>query len=100
MTSAIVSPRPEPLSLVGDLTPARFARELRARKKHVPYLRGLLARVLAEDRPYLTALLCRAVLATTQVPRFQHFLEEAETRLVAEGRRLPAQAAPASAVAG
>ena len=81
----------------GGLTPARFARALRARRRHVPYLRALLARVLAEDRPYMTALLCRAVLATTPVPRFHHFLEEAEARLKAEGRSLPAREASTGA---
>jgi len=65
----------------GVLTPGRLARVLRARRDHLPYLRSLLARVLAEDRPQLTARLCRAVLASKQVPSFRHHLEVAERRL-------------------
>ena len=63
------------------LSPARFAKMMQARKKHVPYLRALLARVLAEDRPRLTRQLCRAVLAEQPIPRFKHHLEAAERRL-------------------
>ncbi len=77
----------------GELTPATFARKLKARKRHVPYLRALLARVLAEDRPKLTRQLCRAVLAEQPIPRFKHHLEAAE-RLLANGgeaRRPPAR---------
>ncbi|MGI9388940.1 MAG: phosphoadenosine phosphosulfate reductase [Boseongicola sp.] len=74
-----------------DLTPVRLARKLRARRKHIPYLRALLARVMREDRPYLTALLCRAILADRQIPRFRAYLEKAEAQLIAEGRALPGQ---------
>lgn len=65
----------------GTLSPVALARKMRARRKHMPYLRALLARVIAEDRPYLTALLCRAVLADRPIPRFRHHLEAAEARL-------------------
>lgn len=65
----------------GDLSSARLANLLRRRKRHVPYLRALLARVLAEERPALTAMLCRAVLATQSIPRFAHHLEIAEAQL-------------------
>lgn len=68
----------------GTLTPARLASILRLRKRHVPYLRALLARVLSEDRPALTAMLCRAVLSDRPIPRFKHHLELAERRLAAE----------------
>lgn len=67
----------------GTLTPAKLAKVLRLRKRHVPYLRALLARVLAEDRPALTAALCRAVLKDRPIPRFKHHLEKAERRLAA-----------------
>lgn len=66
------------------LTKAGLARLLRARRRHVPYLRSLLARVMAEDRPELTVRLCRAVLADQPLPRFRQQLELAEKRL---GRR-------------
>ena len=67
----------------GSLSPVALARKMRARRKHMPYLRALLARVIAEDRPFLTALLCRAVLADRPIPRFRHHLEAAEARLAA-----------------
>ena len=67
----------------GTLSPVALARKMRARRKHMPYLRALLARVIAEDRPFLTALLCRAVLADRPIPRFRHHLEAAEARLAA-----------------
>lgn len=76
----------------GILDPVRLAQALRARRRHIPYLRSLLARVMADDRDFLTALLCRAVVRDRPIPRFQHFLEEAEARLAAGGRRLPAPA--------
>lgn len=63
------------------LTPARLASVLQLRKRHVPYLRALLARVLAQDRPALTAMLCRAVLRDRPIPRFKHHLEVAERQL-------------------
>ncbi len=68
----------------GKLTPGRFAKLMQARKRHVPYLRALLARVLAEDRPALTRQLCRAVLAEQSIPRFKHHLEAAERRLAGD----------------
>lgn len=73
----------------GSLTKARLARILRSRKRHVPYLRALLARVLAEDRPALTAKLCRAVLRHQSIPRFKHHLEAAERRLAGGDARDP-----------
>ncbi len=68
-------------AVAGDLDANRFAQIMSARKRHVPYLRALLARVLAEDRPALTRQLCRAVLANQPIPRFKHHLEAAERRL-------------------
>ena len=65
----------------GILTKSRMAWLLRARRRHVPYLRALLARVLGEDRPALTAMLCRAVLAEQPLPRFKQQLEIAQRQL-------------------
>ncbi len=73
------------------LTPVALARKLRARRRHIPYLRALLARVMREDRPYLTALLCRAIIADRPIPRFRTYFEKAEAQLKAEGRPLPGQ---------
>ncbi|MDJ0637765.1 MAG: phosphoadenosine phosphosulfate reductase [Paracoccaceae bacterium] len=68
-------------ALRGELNQSRLAHLMRARKRHVPYLRALLSRVLAEDRPRLTMMLCRAVLAEQPLPRFRHHLEQAEIKL-------------------
>lgn len=65
----------------GRLDLARLGRIMRSRRRHVPYLRALLSRVMAEDRPRLTVMLCRAVLAKQPLPRFRHQLEQAEQRL-------------------
>jgi hypothetical protein len=71
----------------GDLSAERLGNLMRRRKRHVPYLRALLARVLAEERPALTAKLCRAVLASQSIPRFAHHLEIAEAQLSNAGKR-------------
>jgi hypothetical protein len=73
----------------GTLTRMTFLRALRERRTHLPYLRALLSRVQAEGRPYLTVLLCRAVLKVHRTPRFRHFLEEAAHELQVQGRRVP-----------
>ena len=63
------------------LSAASAAAIMRARRRHVPYLRALLSRVLSEERPQLTVWLCRAVLADQPLPRFRHHLERAEIQL-------------------
>ncbi|MEL6645242.1 MAG: phosphoadenosine phosphosulfate reductase [Pseudomonadota bacterium] len=73
----------------GTLTAGVFYQALRQRRDHLPYLRGLLNRVHIEDRDYLVALLCRAVLRQHSAPRFRHHLELSEHRLAIEGRQLP-----------
>lgn len=72
----------------GEMTTGRLAELLRHRRRHVPYLRALLARVLAEDRPELTVRLCKAVLKTTPIPRFRHHLESAQRRLTPDSEGL------------
>lgn len=73
----------------GALTTLDFYRALRHRRDHLPYLRNLLNRVHIEDRDWLVALLCRAVLRSHDAPRFRHHLELSEHRLSVEGRELP-----------
>ncbi len=73
----------------GSLTAKTLIRALRARREHLPYLRALLARVHIEDRPWLTVLLCRAVLRTHKTPRFRHFLEQAAHQLQQQGKPVP-----------
>lgn len=73
----------------GQLDALAIHKALRNRRDHLPYLRALLARVHVEDRPWLTVLLCRAVLRTHRTPRFRHFLEQAAHQLQAQGRSVP-----------
>ncbi|MXQ07701.1 phosphoadenosine phosphosulfate reductase [Alphaproteobacteria bacterium GH1-50] len=76
-------------AVAGALDPAAVGRIFKARHRHVPYLRAVLARTLGDDRPYLTALLCRAVLDWQPIPRFRHHLGIAEHRLAERGGTLP-----------
>lgn len=69
------------LAVGGDMTAASVAKTLRARRRHIPYLRALLSRVLSEDRPKLTLWLCRNVMADRPLPRFRDHLERAEIQL-------------------
>lgn len=73
----------------GTLTPHEIYLACRKRRDHLPYLRNLLNRVHVDDRVWLTALLCRAVLSRHHAPRFRHHLELSEKKLLAQGRRLP-----------
>ncbi|MDU8913337.1 phosphoadenosine phosphosulfate reductase [Aestuariicoccus sp. MJ-SS9] len=60
----------------GSLDTAGFARMLRARRGHAPYLRKLLARLEAEGRPLLAEWLCRNVVGRMNAPRFRRKLEQ------------------------
>jgi hypothetical protein len=71
----------------GTLTPGLFRRLFRKRRRYGPYLRALLARAEAEDRPGLAALLARNVTARLHSPRFRQRLDE----LTARGITLPPQ---------
>lgn len=73
----------------GRLDAAEFARLYRKRRRHLSYLRNVLAMLEEADRPLLAAIWCRAVLRDFDRSRFRNALEEAEARLAAEGRRLP-----------
>lgn len=77
----------------GDLTAASLAKLMRIRRRHVPYLRALLSRVQDEDRPELTAQLCRAVLSDQPLPRFQKALDQAEA-LIAKRQPAPTAEEP------
>jgi hypothetical protein len=54
----------------GNLTRASFARLMRARRDHLPYLGGLLSRLESQDRDDLADRLCRAVSRRIDAPRF------------------------------
>ncbi|MGR3270706.1 phosphoadenosine phosphosulfate reductase [Thalassococcus profundi] len=59
----------------GTLDTARFAAMMRVRRQYAPYLRKLLARLEAHDRPGLAEMLCRNVTSRMHAPRFQRKLE-------------------------
>lgn len=63
----------------GTLDTLSFARLMRARRSYPPYLRGLLAAIDRQDRPWLAATLCRNVLARLDsAPRFARRLKQLE----------------------
>ena len=67
---------PSLLNAVADdiLDAGLFARMLRARRDHTPYLRKLLARLDAEGREHLARLLCQNVISRMHAPRFRRRL--------------------------
>ncbi|WP_299782989.1 phosphoadenosine phosphosulfate reductase [uncultured Roseobacter sp.] len=60
----------------GDLTPGRFAKLMRARRDHLPYLRRLLAKLDQQGRHTLVHALCRNVAERLQAPRFIKRLQQ------------------------
>lgn len=82
------------LSLAAEekLTTLSFAKLLRARRDHRPYLKTLLAILDADNRDALILHLCRFVNARMPAPRFvrKQKLIEAEMQLRAEANRLDA----------
>ena len=83
----------EPLviaAMENRLTTMDFHRLFRERRHYLPYLRQLLTAVEEEERPLLTGIMCRSVLARMNTPRFRRQLSHAEHELADEGRTLPA----------
>ena len=81
----------------GTLTSDLAYHTLRRRREHGPYLKHLLNRVHIEEREYLAAMLCRAVLERRESPRFRHHYKEATKRLADTGRMLPPMRKPKKA---
>ncbi|MFZ5752108.1 MAG: phosphoadenosine phosphosulfate reductase [Pseudomonadota bacterium] len=73
----------------GAFDPALFRTFYRARRNHPPYLRNLMGRLDAEDRPGLNLLLCRNVSNRLRIARFTQRIPELEEQLRAAGRRIP-----------
>lgn len=73
----------------GTINDADFYHAFRERRDYLPYLRRFLSAVDEEQRPYLTALLCRSVLSRMNTPRFRRELTRAQNLLTTEGRELP-----------
>jgi len=63
-------------AMEGSLSPKMFAKIWRTRREYMPYLRGLLAYLEKEDRPLLTAWLCRQVTKDHDRPLFASKLAE------------------------
>lgn len=79
------------LSLAGadKLTPLRFWQLYRARRNNMTYLRRMVGRLEEQDRPYLTALLCRNVAERLRAPRFRRRFKTLEKRAAAGEFAMP-----------
>ena len=60
----------------GRLSQARFAKLMRARREHLPYLRRLLIKLDQAERPQLVEALCRNVTDRHKAPRFARRLQQ------------------------
>lgn len=79
-------------AMAGTLARHDFHRALHERRNYLPYLRKLLGAVERQDRPYLSALVCRAALERFNAPRFQRQMKIALARMEQQGMVLPAPA--------
>jgi hypothetical protein len=68
----------------GNLTPQTFATMYRERRDYTPYLQRLLARLDADDRPYLSTLLCENVSQRIKARRFSERLSRLRSQPVPE----------------
>lgn len=68
-------------AIEGSLTRADFYRLLRARRDSPRYWREMLGKLSPQERPRLTAMLCRAYLARWRGPKFRAALRAAEAEL-------------------
>lgn len=69
----------------GQLTALAFHRLYRARRNHMPYIRALTGRLLAEGQTWRAALLCRYAAREKSAPRFRKHLVKLEAQLAEEG---------------
>jgi hypothetical protein len=76
-------------AMSGTLIESAFHTALRQRRSHLPYLRHLLSAVEQENRPFLSAIMCRSVLPRINTPRFRRHLTRALLQLGELGRPLP-----------
>lgn len=74
----------------GTLDTLSFARLMRVRRDSPPYLRGLLAAVDRQDRPWLATLICRNVLKRLEkAPRFARRLAQLKREAADGNIRIP-----------
>ena len=71
------------------LTEDAFAALYRARREHPAYLRNLMTRLDADDRPYLNALLCRSVTARMNARKLHRRLAALKAEAKAGAFRFP-----------
>jgi hypothetical protein len=80
-------------------TTVEFARLYRARRLHTRYLRSLIARMDAAERPWMTTMICRNVVSRMKAPRVRRRLEALEAA-ASEGKiRIPPRAEDTAATA-
>ena len=77
------------LAGIGKLSKEAFYTLYRARRDNAPYLYALRARLEADERPYLLAMLYRNVTSRMNAPKFSRLLEALEKRGAAGEVRLP-----------
>jgi len=65
----------------GTLSAHEFHRAYRARRSHLPYLRGLLAQLQSAERPRLVRMLGNSVVERMNAPRFRRARDQAEQQL-------------------
>lgn len=82
-TIGILHPMIEGLG-TGHLGPADIYRLLRGRRDHVPFLTRTLRRSTRRKSPFLTAVLCRNVIARRDAPSFKKHLDSALEQMEAE----------------
>ncbi|PCH70391.1 MAG: phosphoadenosine phosphosulfate reductase [Rhodobacteraceae bacterium] len=77
------------LAGIGKLSAAAFHTLYRARRDNAPYLYALRARLEADERHYLLAMLYRNVTKRMKAPKFSRLLDALEERAEAGEVRLP-----------
>ncbi|MFC3615858.1 phosphoadenosine phosphosulfate reductase [Lutimaribacter marinistellae] len=68
------------LAGTGNLNPRSFSRLYRARRSYPKYLKMVVARLDQQNRPYMTMLVCRNVIARLPLRRLRLRLEELEEK--------------------
>ncbi len=74
----------------GTFSDNSFAKLYRARRNNGSYLRGLLARLDVQDRPYLATMLCRNVVGRMHAPRIRRRLDALEKAALEGKIQIPA----------
>lgn len=76
-------------AMEGQLDEISFYKTLRARRNNPAYLRGLVAKLIEADRPYLEALLVRNIAERLNRGRFARRFKQLEAQLAEQGITLP-----------